>query len=109
MGTFEKGGSKKTKSAKGSKTEEVSNSPEFTSELAMEIVGELYPLLLENCTDEDDAVDTTAVMESLAALVGLFATDYHEQYGQKKSMDMVKAMVDLALQLYRERTAEEDE
>ncbi len=84
-----------------------SAAPEFTSDLAMEIVGELYPLLLENCTDEDGEIDTTAVVETLAALLGLFASDYHEQFGQDKAMGMVKEMVDLAMGLYQERVSED--
>jgi|GEM_PF-6004750 len=79
---------------------------QFESDLAMEIIGELYPLLLENCTDEDDEIDTQAVFESLAGLIGLFMADYREGYGAEKTQAVFQNLVDLALNLYEERTQE---
>ena len=77
---------------------------------AVEIIAELYPLLLENCTDEDDEIDTQAVFESLAGLVGLFIADYREGYGDEKAKDAFQDLVDLALNLYEERiTGQPDE
>lgn len=93
--------------ADGNQTETAA--PGFTSDLAMEIIGELYPLLLENCTDEDGEVDTQAVVETLAALMGLFMADYHEQYGADKATAMSKELVSLALGLYQERVSEEED
>lgn len=85
------------------------DSKHFESELAMDIIGELYPLLLENCTDEDDEIDTQAVFESLAGLIGLFMADYQEGYGEEKTKALLQTLVDLALNLYEERTAQLEE
>jgi hypothetical protein len=79
----------------------------FESELAVEIIAELYPLLLENCTDEDDEIDTQAVFESLAGLVGVFIADYREGYGEEKAKAAFQDLVDLSLNLYEERIAEQ--
>jgi hypothetical protein len=79
----------------------------FESELAVEIIAELYPLLLENCTDEDDEIDTQAVFESLAGLVGLFIADYREGYGDEKARAAFQDLVDLSLNLYEERSGEQ--
>jgi hypothetical protein len=86
-------------------------SKHFESDLAVDILEELYPLLLDNCTDEDDEVDTQAVFESLAGLLGLFIADYREGYGEEKAKAAFQDLVDLALNLYEERVAkmEEDE
>jgi len=84
-------------------------SKHFESDLAMDILGELYPLLLENCTDDDDEIDTQAMYESLAGLIGLFMADYREGYGAEKTKEVFQNMVDLALNLYEERSAEMDE
>lgn len=86
-------------------------SKHFESDLAVDILEELYPLLLENCTDDDEEVDTQAVFESLAGLLGLFVADYHEGYGKEKAKAAFQDLVDLALNLYEERVAkmEEDE
>jgi hypothetical protein len=81
---------------------------EFQSDLAMDILGELYPLLLENCTDEDDEVDTQAVFEVLAGMMGLFIADYQSYYGHEKAMGAMQDLVDLALNLYQERASEEE-
>jgi hypothetical protein len=81
----------------------------FESDLAVEIIAELYPLLLENCTDEDDEIDTQAVFESLAGLVGLFIADYREGYGDDKAQTAFQDLVDLALNLYEERVAGQSE
>lgn len=81
---------------------------QFESELAAEIIAELYPLLLENCTDEDDEVDTEAVFESLAGLVGLFAADYRDGYGDEKARKVFQDLIDLALNVYDERAAESE-
>jgi hypothetical protein len=81
----------------------------FESELAMEIIGELYPLLLENCTDEDDEIDTEAMYESLAGLVGLFMADYREGYGEEKTRAVFQNLIDLSLNVYEERAAQMDE
>lgn len=75
----------------------------FESDLASDIIAELYPLLLENCTDEDDEVDTRAVFESLAGLVGLFVADYREGYGDEKARAVFQDLIDLALNVYQER------
>ncbi len=77
----------------------------FESDLAAEIIDELYPLLLDNCTDEDDEVDTQAVFESLAGLLGLFIADYHEGYGPQKAQAAFQDLIDLAVNLYEERVA----
>jgi hypothetical protein len=81
----------------------------FESDLAVDIIEELYPLLLQNCTDEDDEIDTQAVFESLAGLIGLFIADYHEGYGEEKAKAAFQDLVDLALNLYEERAAEQPE
>jgi hypothetical protein len=78
----------------------------FESELAADIIAELYPLLLENCTDDEDEVDTRAVFESLAGIVGLFVADYQEGYGNEKAMTVFQDLIDLALNVYQERTAQ---
>jgi hypothetical protein len=83
-------------------TAERSTKP-FESELAAEIIAELYPLLLENCTDEDDEVDSQAVFESLAGLVGLFMADYRDGYGDEKARQAFQDLIDLALNVYDER------
>ncbi len=80
---------------------------EFQSELAMDIIEQLYPLLLENCTDDEDEIDTQAVFEVLAGLMGLFTADYHQNYGQEKSMAAFQGLVELALQTYQQRVAEQ--
>lgn len=79
----------------------------FQSELALEIIGELYPLLLENCTDEDDEIDTQAVFDVLAGLMGLFTADYAQNYGEKKAIAAFKSLVELAMETYQERAAGE--
>jgi len=76
------------------------------NELALEILAELYPLLLENCTDDDDEIDTQAMLESLAGLVGLFMADYQEGYGETKAKVAFQELVDLALTTYQERSTE---
>lgn len=80
-----------------------SDAPILESELAAALIGELYPLLLENCTDEDDEVDTRAVFESLAGLLGVFTADYREAYGEEKAMAVFQDLVTLALSIYQER------
>lgn len=82
-------------------------SKHFESELAVEIIAELYPLLLENCTDEDDEIDTQAVFESLAGLMGLFIADYREGYGDEKARAAFQDLVDLSINLYEERVNEQ--
>ena len=77
----------------------------FESDLAAEIIDQLYPLLLDNCTDDDDEVDTQAVFESLAGLLGLFVADYHEGYGPQKAQAAFQDLIDLAMNLYEERVA----
>lgn len=81
----------------------------FESDLAVDIIEELYPLLLENCTDDDEEVDTQAVFESLAGLLGLFIADYREGYGEEKAKVAFQDLVDLALNLYEERAAQMDD
>jgi hypothetical protein len=81
----------------------------FESDVAVEIIEELYPLLLQNCTDDDDEIDTQAVFESLAGLVGLFIADYREGYGDEKAKAAFQDLVDMALNLYEERIAEQTE
>lgn len=80
----------------------------FQSELAVDIIGELYPLLLENCTDADDEIDTQAVFETLAGLMGLFTADYEQSYGQEKAMAAFQDLVELALETYRDRLTENE-
>lgn len=74
----------------------------FESEQALLIIEELYPLLLENCTDEEDEVDTRAVLESLSGMVGLFMADYQEGYGHESSMTMFQDLIDLAMNAYEQ-------
>lgn len=78
---------------------------QFESDLAADIIAELYPLLLENCMDEDDEVDTRSVFESLAGLVGLFVADYREGYGDEKARQVFQDLIDLALNVYDERVS----
>lgn len=80
----------------------------FQSELAVEIIGELYPLLLANCTDEDDEIDTQAVFDVLAGLMGVFTADYQESYGHDKAMAAFEGLVELALETYKERVDESE-
>lgn len=82
--------------------------PEFQSDLALDIMEELYPLLLENCTDADDEIDTQAVFEVLAGLIGLFAAEYHENYGAEKAATAFQDLVALALATYQQRIAQTD-
>lgn len=82
---------------------------QFQSELAVEILGELYPLLLENCTDDDDEVDTQAVFEVLAGMMGLFIADYQTYYGEDKAMAAMQDLVDMALNLREDRLADTEE
>ncbi len=82
--------------------------PEFQSDLALDIMEELYPLLLENCTDEDDEIDTQAVFEVLAGLIGLFTAEYHENYGAEKASTAFQDLVSLALATYQQRLADSE-
>ncbi|WP_303674322.1 hypothetical protein [Vampirovibrio chlorellavorus] len=82
--------------------------PEFQSDLALDIMEELYPLLLENCTDEDDEIDTQAVFEVLAGLIGLFTAEYHENYGAQKASAAFQDLVSLALATYQQRLADSE-
>jgi hypothetical protein len=83
--------------------------PEFQSDLALDIMEELYPLLLENCTDEDDEIDTQAVFEVLAGLIGLFTAEYHENYGAEKASAAFQDLVSLALATYQQRLVDSGE
>jgi hypothetical protein len=93
-----------SESAFGRKKAQPAEQPtEFQSDLALDIIGELYPLLLENCTDADDEIDTQAVFEVLAGLIGLFAADYHQNYGAEKASLAFQDLVSLALSTYQQR------
>ena len=81
----------------------------FESDLAVDILEELYPMLLENCTGDDEEVDTQAVFETLAGLMGLFIADYQEAYGDEKAKAAFQDLVDLALNLYEERVTQLEE
>ncbi len=83
--------------------------PSFESDRAMELLEAFYPTLLENCVDSEDEVDTRAAFELLAAMTGLFFADYHNFYGQEKTMEAFQEFVDLSLMLYSERAGEEEE
>ncbi len=116
--TSQKGSNQKTVtasvSAKGDAfarkaTPEEPAAPEFQSDLALDIMGELYPLLLENCTDDDDEIDTQAVFEVLAGLIGLFTAEYHENYGAEKASVAFQDLVSLALATYQQRLADSDD
>jgi hypothetical protein len=85
------------------KAEPAEQPTQFQSDLALDIIGELYPLLLENCTDSDDEIDTQAVFEVLAGLIGLFTADYHQNYGAEKASVAFHDLVSLALTTYQQR------
>lgn len=102
-GTGESFARKKTESAPSA-----GQPREFQSDLALDIIGELYPLLLENCTDEDDEIDAQAVFEVLAGLIGLFTADYHENYGQEKASAAFQDLVSLALATYQQRLTDNE-
>jgi hypothetical protein len=76
---------------------------DFESERAITVMSDLYPELLEACTDEDDEIDTRAVFESLAGMTGLFFADYQEFYGHEKAMEAFREFVDLSLLMYSDR------
>lgn len=88
---------------KQAKSAEGESAVGFQSELAVDIIEELYPLLLANCTDEDDEIDTQAVFDVLAGLMGVFMADYQESYGDEKAMAAFKDLAELALETYRQR------
>lgn len=80
----------------------------FQSELAIEIIEELYPLLLANCTGEDDEIDTQAVFDVLAGLMGVFMADYQDSYGHDKAMAAFESLTELALETYNQRVEESE-
>ncbi|WP_373533362.1 hypothetical protein [Vampirovibrio sp.] len=98
-----------SESAFARKKAEPAESPQsFQSDLALDIIGELYPLLLENCTDADDEIDTQAVFEVLAGLIGLFTADYHQNYGSDKASAAFQDLVSLALATYQQRLSDSE-
>lgn len=79
---------------------------EFESDRAIELLADFYPALLEHCTDEDDEVDTRAVFELLAGMLGIFVADYSQYYGHRKAMAAYQDLIDLSLSMYEARTEE---
>lgn len=102
-----KGESEELQIQVGGSAERVSK--DFESALAGAIVAELYPVLLENCTDEDDEIDTQSVYETLAGLVGLFIADYQGFYGPEKAMETFQNLIDLSLNMYEDRVADNED
>jgi hypothetical protein len=72
-------------------------------ERALEILEQFYKLMLENCTDEDDEVDTRTVMELLAGMTGVFMADYAEFYGEQKALDVLRSFIALTVNVYAQR------
>lgn len=81
----------------------------FQSDRAMAVLADAYPWLLEQCTDDEDEIDTRALQETLAGMVGLFIADYQEAYGEDKAREAMEELVNLALLTYEDRVLDNED
>jgi hypothetical protein len=78
----------------------------FEGDTALELLEPFYNALLENCTDDEDDVDTRTVLELLAGMTGVFLSDYSQFYGEEKTLSVLRSFVSMTLRVYDERTQE---